>query len=308
MKRPIRIQFCDFWGDFKKDSNLFLDLLKPYYDPIISDNPEVLIYSCYGRMHEKFKCHKIFYTPENVSPDYRVCDFALSFEYADDERNLRIPLYRWKKIENLTHPKNVSQIFSEKTKFCCTLVSNPKGAERNRFFDLLSKYKKVDSGGSFQNNIGYNVSNKMEFIKEYKFVFAFENSFRMGYTTEKIVEPMFENSIPIYWGNPGIHRDFNRSSFINVHDYKTFDDVVAEIIRIDQDDEAFCKYLEEPFFNKNKVPEELDLLVISNKLNIGIQNMLKKLPVSKAPLSHLYLEGKYVKKKVMYYLFKKHIW
>ena len=45
------------------------------------------------------------------------------------------------------------------------------------------------------------VSNKMDFIKDYKFVISFENSSNPGYTTEKLIEPMLVNSIPIYWGN-----------------------------------------------------------------------------------------------------------
>ncbi len=59
---------------------------------------------------------------------------------------------------------------------------------RNNFFLKISKYKKVDSGGLALNNIGYIVKNKLEFIKDYKFTIAFENSSYSGYTTEKITD------------------------------------------------------------------------------------------------------------------------
>jgi glyoxylate carboligase len=53
------------------------------------------------------------------------------------------------------------------------------------------------------NNIGYIVDNKRQFQSEYKFSIAFENNAHRpqypGYTTEKIMEPMTVNSIPIYW-------------------------------------------------------------------------------------------------------------
>ena len=70
------------------------------------------------------------------------------------------------------------------------------------FFVKLSKYKQVDSGGRTLNNIGGPVEDKMEFIKDYRFVISFENAEYPGYTTEKIIQPMFVDSIPIYWGNP----------------------------------------------------------------------------------------------------------
>ena len=76
------------------------------------------------------------------------------------------------------------------------LVSNPNSKERINFFNALSKVKKVDSGGRYLNNIGYVVEDKMALIKDYKFVFAFENSSFPGYTTEKILEPLIANCIP----------------------------------------------------------------------------------------------------------------
>ena len=43
-----------------------------------------------------------------------------------------------------------------------------------------------------------------------------------GYTTEKVVEPMLVNSIPIYWGNKLIGKDFNKSSMLVVEDEMDF--------------------------------------------------------------------------------------
>ena len=41
------------------------------------------------------------------------------------------------------------------------------------------------------------------------FTIAFKNDSYPGYTTEKIYEPMYVNSLPIYSGNPLVYRDFN---------------------------------------------------------------------------------------------------
>lgn len=65
--------------------------------------------------------------------------------------------------------------------------------------------------------------------KPYKFSIAFENAWYPGYTSEKIVTSMLAGTIPIYWGNPDISREFNSASFINCHDFPTLDDAAAYV-------------------------------------------------------------------------------
>lgn len=40
---------------------------------------------------------------------------------------------------------------------------------------------------------------------------------------------MLAGTIPIYWGNPDISREFNSASFINCHDFPTLDDAAAYV-------------------------------------------------------------------------------
>ena len=58
---------------------------------------------------------------------------------------------------------------------------------------------------------------------------------------------MLANSIPIYWGNPEISKEFNTKSFINFHDYNTIDDVINKIIELDNNDKLYEEYLQQPF-------------------------------------------------------------
>jgi hypothetical protein len=74
-------------------------------------------------------------------------------------------------------------------------VSNASGKVRNRFYNELSKYKQIASGGKVYNNVGYRVPDKLAFIQDYKFCISFENRSYPGYTTEKIVEAFFANTI-----------------------------------------------------------------------------------------------------------------
>jgi hypothetical protein len=152
-------------------------------------------------------------------------------------------------------------------KFCNFIYSNGSGsAERVVFLDLLSKYKKVDSGGRVQNNIGYLVDNKLEFIRDYKFSIAFENVSSNGYTTEKIVDAKVAGTIPIYWGNKKVDAEFNPKSFINCHDYKNFEAVVDVIKYLDSNDEAYLKMANEPLFVSNEIPAALQQQSIASFL------------------------------------------
>jgi alpha(1,3/1,4) fucosyltransferase len=87
---------------------------------------------------------------------------------------------------------------------------------------------------------------KIDFIKNYKFTIAFENSRSEGYTTEKILHPFFANSIPIYWGNPVVTREFNPKAFINCNDYENFDQVIERIKELDNNDELYMEMLRQP--------------------------------------------------------------
>lgn len=92
------------------------------------------------------------------------------------------------------------------------------------------------------------VQGKMDFISNYKFTIAFENNIFRGYTTEKLYQPFQVNSIPIYSGNPDVLEDYNPKAFINVADYKNFDEVIEKVIELDNNDELYMQMLREPVY------------------------------------------------------------
>ncbi|KAF0997797.1 Alpha-(1,3)-fucosyltransferase, partial [Helicobacter pylori SS1] len=93
----------------------------------------------------------------------------------------------------------------------------------------LNSIEPVTGGGSVKNTLGYNVKNKSEFLSQYKFNLCFENTQGYGYVTEKIIDAYFSHTIPIYWGSPSVAQDFNPKSFVNVHDFKNFDEAIDYI-------------------------------------------------------------------------------
>lgn len=260
MRPKIKINFTDFWHPSWKSAirdNAIYKLLSKRFELEIVDKPDFLIYSCFGKEYLKHKCVRIFYTGENVRPDFNECDYAFSFDYPVTEKNYRLPLYKlYNEFDQLeTRLDNVDLIVNEDRKFCNFLYSNDKAKERIDFFKQLKKYKNVDSGGRVMNNIGYFVDDKIDFLRQYKFTIAFENTSYPGYTTEKLLQPFIASSIPIYWGNPLISRDFNTKSFINCHDYESFDEVIDRVIEIDTNDDLYNQYLHEPVFSNGVVNE-----------------------------------------------------
>ncbi|MFA6570418.1 MAG: glycosyltransferase family 10 [Bacteroidota bacterium] len=257
----IKVFFVDFWPVFDIKNNYFCDLLKQKYEIELDENePDFLFYSIFGTKHKYYSCKKIFFTGENVRPDFSECDYAFTFDFIENNpRHYRLPLYPlFGDCNQLLKEKNPEEIIKQKNDFCCFVNSNPTPKQRIKFFKKLSEYKKVNSGGRVLNNLGYRVADKMSFMRKHKFTIAYENNSFPGYTTEKIFEPMLVNSVPIYWGNPLVHLDFNPKSFINAHDYSTEEELIERIIEIDNNDKLYLEMLAEPYFTDNKVNRFID--------------------------------------------------
>ena len=112
----------------------------------------------------------------------------------------------------------------------------------------------------------------MNFLKRYKFNICFENSSTPGYVTEKVIQSMYVNSIPIYWGAPNIKNDFNTNSFINYHDYENDIEFIDKIMEIDTDYEQYMNLLNQPWFNNNEIPQS----VLPRNILKFINNVLNK--------------------------------
>lgn len=255
--------FADMFRSFDlKRVEYFFEwrMLSKHWIPILSDNPDILFYSCFGDEHLKYDCTRIFYTPENARPNFNRCDYAFSYDYPITERNYRLPLYRrWHGYNQLLDLRDPDKVILQNRKFCSFMVSNPRAIERIDFFNKLSLYRHVDSGGRHLNNIGSPIEpgaeNKMDWMRNYKFSITFENSSYPGYTTEKLMHALITDTIPIYWGNPIAFLDFNPKAFINCHDFNSFDEVIELVKEIDQNESLYKEYLSQPYLKDNRETE-----------------------------------------------------
>ena len=259
----MRVWFTDFWHEETEEAicgNRLYQILAHRFDLTLdANNPDWVIHSCFGHRHLCYpKTPKLCFLGENIRPNFHLSDRIIGSDHIEHSHYLRMPLYRlYPHYDQLLISKDVNAILQEKKRFCSFVVSNGKAKERVDFFHRLSHYKQVDSGGRHLNNVGGPVPDKLAFLKPYKFSIAFENSSYPGYATEKLSEAMVSGTIPIYWGDPCITQDFNPESFINVHDYASFDEAIEDIITLDQDHARYRRMLEAPYFRKSQEPSTL---------------------------------------------------
>jgi len=243
------------------------EILSERYNIKISDiNYDIVFDTVYGEKSIKEERGiKIFYTSEAVLPNLSEYDLVLGFDYIDDYRYIRFPYYyfvRWRtKIKANYNMRSENGCCNpHKKNFACFLVSNSmekKGflgsnkvfltdfdgvVARNRIFHKLSLYKKVVSGGKHLNNIGFVVpeDKTMEWLSDCKFVIAYENHTYKGYITEKPFQAYFAGAIPIYYGDITALKDINKQALIYAGDFKTEDDLVNYIKKIDNNDKLYC--------------------------------------------------------------------
>lgn len=256
----LKIRFVDFWPGFQPETfYLYKVLLKTGYEIVLDDkNPDIIFGSVFGNQIDHLLAKKkIIYTGENKKADFRKCDYYIGFEFSQDSRYLRLPIYQlhWGNSTDEQKECFYKKDISKRKKFCAFIHSNPNANKRNEFLDKLSKYKKVDSGGAAFNNIGYLVSDKLEWLKEYKFCMCFENFSEYGYLTEKLIDGMMGGCIPIYWGSESCKNEFNEKSFINWHKYGNDEDVIQKIIELDNNNDSYMEVYREPYLIEDKPNE-----------------------------------------------------
>jgi len=223
-----------------------------------------------------------FYPQEDrFNMSIKDADLVLSSYYLNNDQNIRFPsylLYYYQmildgRIDNFDSFFEYRKIEDESLfdrNFCLYMHrnnSNNKTGEnlfRVNFLNKLNKYKKVDI-----INIGGSSYDKTQFVKKYKFCFGMENNngdmsfyptikgenkyYDIGYTTEKILEPFTSHSIPLYWGNQLIYKEFNTNMFINWHDFNDDEAMIEKIIELDNNKEKYMQYLNGNIFKKDYI-------------------------------------------------------
>ncbi len=256
MKRKIKIDFCGFWGSFKKNHNLFYHILSKHFDVEITDNPDFVICSNRSSPFEymKYDCVRLMFMGENMSPDFTVFDYCIGFDFINfSDRYFRLPFAFYFDNAKPWVPEKLTlsrakEILENKTVFCNFIYGHKSShGMREKLFEKLATYKSVVSPGSFMNNTSSSKrcswKQKYEYLSASKFTIACDSITYPGFVTEKIVQPFMYHSIPVYFGNTEIAKDFNTDSFVLCKSEADLDDTLQRIISLDSNDDEYIEML-----------------------------------------------------------------
>ena len=270
-RKKIKINFVDYRpsGYQIPQINKIKRMLSEKFEIIIdNENPEYLFYNVFECFHYDIKYNKsikIAYYTENNIPDLNDADYAIAdphIHYFD--RYLKYSYifgishyFKNKERYNLIRQNIVNNSIKRK-KFCGAVISNHAkySSFRLHFIEQLNKYKNIDMGGKYNNNIGF-VKNKILFLSQYKFSIAMENSEGSGYFSEKIVQSFLSGTIPIYYGDYLIDEYINPKAYIFIRNEFDISKKIRYIIKIDKDEKLYKKILSEKIFiNQEEIIEK----------------------------------------------------
>lgn len=305
--KQIKVKYLDWWMGFTPDCYSINEILEKYYDIVEADDPDYVICSMYSKEALKYDCIRIFYTGENFCPDFNLFDYAIGFEQMNyGDRYIYGPNY----ILNPKYSDDVKKMLVKHTRvainekdkkdFCSFVVSNGLGNPlRFDFFEELSKYKKVNSGGRWRNNIGLldGVTDKYEFQKHHKFSICFENSSHSGYITEKLVQGFAAGTVPIYWGAQDVGKIFNEKAMVVVKDRNDVCRAIERIKEIDNNDELYQSMLEQPALVSMDYIESVKLNLEKFLVNIFEQPIEEAYRRADEPMVRAYYKAQEIERK-----------
>lgn len=259
---PVSLAFDDFWGGFNPRDNFLTRAISGAVEwRLDDDNPDILFFSNFGVRHLRRRSRiKIFYSGENLVPDFNQCDYAISAARLQfGARHLYLPpcLIAYEDSQLLALPPIEPDM--ARRPFCSFIYSQARVGEGSRLRkefcqELMDTYAHVDCPGRILHNMdapdlaargdaaNWNAS-KIRFLSRYKFNIAFENSSSPGYITEKLTDCFLGNTVPIYWGSGGDMSPFPREAMICADNYPDTASLVARIKEVNENDDLYLKML-----------------------------------------------------------------
>ena len=262
-KRTVKVKFVGFWGGVVPEkTRIHIDLSR-FYNVELSEEPDYIICSCFPPYYEycKYPQVRIMDSGENYIPDLNLVDYAICrYPVSLLDRCFYHPGcidFRGRFISLVERKREFTpDILKEKPYFANFIAGHEsENAVRGDFYKRLSQYKRVESPGSYLNNmpdgmtVNWRDGSKPEFQRKCKFTLCFESTKHGGFVTEKITDAFFSDTIPVYYGSEEVFSVFNREAFIYCPSRDAFEETVQRIVELDGDDEKYVEMLNKPIFN-----------------------------------------------------------
>lgn len=269
--KKVKVKFVGFWPAMKLETQFMYQILSKHYNVEISEEPDYVICSCFDPLYEycKYPQVRIMIAGENYIPDFNFIDYAICyypvsfFDRCFYKPGCYDPWGHALALENVD--RNRDRRLLDKKYFANFIASHEsENGLRGGFFKALSKYKRIESPGSYLNNMSkqINVScyddSKTDFQRQCKFTLCFESTKHEGFVTEKITDAFYAETIPIYYGSDSVSEIFNPKAFINISDFDSWAEAIEFIKKIDNDDDLYLDMLSQPILNEKHYFSKLE--------------------------------------------------
>lgn len=193
---------------------------------------DIAVYGPYGKKFPSEGSHiKVAYICENWIPDSLDVDYLFGVKPYKEVKKF-LPKHtkyfqiRWHGVNpNLLEPKKDNRLLEWRERPCNFLyLYTAPCFYRERICKYLLQRFDINCPGESLNNIhisslsprfaGDERSSKLALLRDYKFVFAFENYISNGYQTEKLYDAFQAGCIPVYIGDPTIDKIFNKKAML----------------------------------------------------------------------------------------------
>lgn len=256
LNRPTAIWFTGFWGGFNPHSNYFRSLLPECeVSPV---NPDIVFYSVFGGPDD----HKQYPNSLKLHWSGEARTYPVNNK---DEFFLDVPLFAlyidWFGVNTWGDPNYLipladlfaPKIYKKKIQAANFIHNNITNLRSNAFNSLLP-HLPIHSYGKGMNNMGRilegNEKTKIDIQSDYLFTLCFENEYRKGYITEKILHALVANTIPIYYGCHRALHVFNPSRVIYIENGTITEFQIERIQEILRDKEYQEYILNKPLFHE----------------------------------------------------------
>lgn len=270
MKPVVKIRYCNFFDGFDDErcrSHVLMDLCDEF-DFVFSEAPDIFLVGCYGQESiPPSEAVKVGYYTENLAPDLVNFDYFFGCEYSHVIRspNYCKRVYGPLQTDLFEGCQSPELALRSKTRFC-NFIYSARMPYRERFFKALTRYRTVSAPGKSMNNCSDLSARssidwqqeKIGYLRSFKFTIAFENSRRIGYTTEKLYDAFCADSVPIYWGDLCLDYAVNHDAVVFVDG--DWEKDVLPWLRLPEKRMPFRPYFRQPFLLNKLCGRSNDLI------------------------------------------------
>jgi len=148
-----------------------------------------------------------------------------------------------------------------------TMVYKSTSIFREKMSDCLNSKIPINFGGKFRNNDnrvkgGYEFDIVNEYFSLFKFNLAIENEFAAGYWTEKLINPLLVDTIPIYYDpfNTFPESIINKNACVVTND-DNFRDKMDEVAKLCKDSTAYLLKYQNLRLFADQAPKQFEDIV-----------------------------------------------